>query len=288
MRDRPGTARTWLAALAWTAVFTLQGQCTPAPPEEPACDAMFLVGVDASYEERMTVELWQSLRDSHGVRFAFLKTTQGTKIRDDEFAVDWQGTQAAKILRGGYHYYIFEQSPVDQAEAFVTRLQQMEAQYGKAELPPVVDIEDQENSAIVSGQIPEATAISDLKQFLGLVAKKTGRRPIVYSYPYFWHKDMKNTSALTDHHLWMAYYPAGNAETPKLPALRADKKFPGKPFFGDWRHWKFWQYSSNGYFDGVSGPRGRIRFDLNTYNGSMKDLLDFAGVPIKDRKPYCN
>lgn len=280
-----------LVALQIAAIASLSaiaGGCSDPPPKEPACDATLLVGVDASFEETLTVANWQSLRDSHGVRFAFLKATQGTRIRDQEFAIDWQGTQAAKILRGAYHYYIFSQSPEAQAEAFVSRVQQLEAQHGKAELPPVVDVEDQENPGIVSGQIPAETAIGDLKKWLELVEKKLGKKPIVYSYPFFWQKDMKNSSALTDYPLWMAYYPEGKTESPQLSQLRAEKRYPHRAFFGNWKTWKFWQYSSVGYFDGLTGPRGRIRFDLNTYNGSMKDLLDFAGMPVADRKPFCD
>lgn len=263
--------------------------CGPsAPPVDPKCTIMNIMGVDASFAEKMTLQNWKALRNDHGIRFAFIKISQGNTIRDVEREIGWQGTQAAKILRGGYHYYIFSESPESQAKFFLEQMSDLETRWGKAELPHVVDVEDAENPGIVSGQIPAETGIRDLKQFLKIVEEKSGRKPIVYSYPAFWRNEMKNTDAFKAHPLWMAYYADGSEDNPNLLELIASKKYPRRALFGRWKDWTFWQYTSSGYFDGVDNGAERIRFDLSTFNGSLLDLLDYAGIPPEERNAYCS
>ncbi len=284
------------AARLTLSVILLSGTaCLGTPDEgEPQCDALHARGVDSSFEETISVDEWAELRKRHDVDFAFVKATQGQNIVDDELKVGWEGAGKAGMLRGAYHYYIFDQEPETQAEFFLKSVAAVEQQFGKAEMPMALDIELERNAAYFAAGADMSKTVANIRSFLSIVEKESGQRPVVYSYPAFWKEQMKNTTALDDYPLWMAYYPvAKNADqsqsdNPTIFQLYEQKKAPSRALFG-WEKWMFWQYFAQGYFDGVDDKNGRsARWDLNTFNGSMRDFLQFLKIPQDKHKDFCN
>lgn len=261
---------------------------------QPQCEALHARGVDSSFEETINVEEWADLRNKHALDFAFVKATQGQNIVDDELSVGWEGTGKAGMLRGAYHYYIFDQEPEAQAEFFLKSVAAVEQQFGKAEMPMALDVELERNAAYFAAGADMSKTVANLRSFLSIVEKESGQRPVVYSYPAFWQEQMRNTRALDDYPLWMAYYPVAKnadddeADNPTIFRLYEQKRAPSRALFG-WPQWTFWQYFSEGYFDGVDDKNGRsARWDLNTFNGSVMDLLEFLKVPSDKHKDYCH
>jgi hypothetical protein len=85
----------------------------------------------------------------------------------------------------------------------------------------------------------------------------THRTPMIYTYPYFWLHDMRNSHRFRHDRLWVADY----ASHPQL--------------FGGWRHWTFWQFSSGSRVKGITNSK----VDMNRYSGSLASLRALARAP---------
>ena len=55
-----------------------------------------------------------------GYSFVYAKATQGTDYVSPSFAASWSSAGTCGMLRGGYHYFIFNEDPQQQAEFFLS------------------------------------------------------------------------------------------------------------------------------------------------------------------------
>lgn len=182
-----------------------------------------------------------------GKRFVFVKATEGTRYRNPYFAGDWSGSHAAGLMHGAYHFArpsARADSAAAQARAFVATAGKA---HRKGDLPPTLDLE-------VSGGLGPAKLIAWTKQWLTTVQNLTGRKAMIYSYPYFWSHNMRGTTTFRDHRLWGASY--GSRPT---------------TFGGAWRTWTFWQYSSTSTVSGI-----RAKSDMNKFHGTLTQLRKLA------------
>lgn len=87
-------------------------------------------GIDVShYQEEID---WSAVAES-GVKFAYIKCTEGQSFVDPWFAINWQNAQANGLICGAYHF--LTDAPVDlQVKLF----RKMAPAFG---LPPVIDAE---------------------------------------------------------------------------------------------------------------------------------------------------
>jgi lysozyme len=76
-------------------------------------------GVDVSHYQGEID--WLALRKS-GVRFAYIKATEGASLRDPRFAENWQRSHDAGIARGAYHYFLLCKSGAEQAANFIATI----------------------------------------------------------------------------------------------------------------------------------------------------------------------
>jgi lysozyme len=189
-------------------------------------------GIDVSKDQGAVT--WPSVVDA-GYAFTFIKATDGQDYVDPMFAQNWEGAQAAGLLRGAYHFFRAEDDPDVQAQWFWKTVG------GKNELPLVVDVEESmEQSA--------STVISNLTRFLDSLQQWTGKQPMIYTDPGFWNG--LGTSGFGGYPLWVAEY---GVSEPTLPS--------------GWALWAFWQHSENGEVPGIQG-----HVDLNVFNGSLSAL----------------
>lgn len=206
-----------------------------APAAKPAPDkvAAEVGGVDLSK--------WQGAVDftkikAAGKAYVFIKATQGNARVDPDYARNMQGARAAGLAAGSYHFYMTNDKPEAQFANFSRHVS-----LRPGDLPPVVDIE-----VLSKHSLPNLAA--ELKIFLGLIEKKYGVKPILYSGENFANDHLKG---FADYPLWLAEYNKDKA--PKMPL--------------DWQRWTFWQYSQGGTVAGVAGP-----VDLDRFNGSMREF----------------
>lgn len=207
-------------------------------------------GIDVS--SRQGIINWQAAKDA-GLDFAFIKATEGTGYANPLFAANWAAAKQVGILRGAYHFFRWDQDPVQQAAYFMGTVGKT-GDFG--EFPLTVDVENTGDGAGVGTKNP-----ARVRTFCDAVRKATGKSPIIYTYGSMWRDTLGNPQNFNDCPLWLAAY------QPHQP----------RPV-GGWSALTFWQNSASARVAGVQGL-----VDSDVFIGSTDDLRKFAG--IDDDKP---
>ena len=182
---------------------------------------------------------WAKLR-TQGANFAFIKATDGGDHTDPMFRTNWNGSKAAGLKRGAYHFFYWCRTAGEQADWFIRNVPR-----DPEALPPVIDVEWNHDSACRQKLSPKLVR-EKMKVFMEKVERHYGKRPIIYTAPDFYEDNLQG--AFTEYPFW----------------LRAVAEHPSKVYPN--RRWVFWQYSGSGLSHGVTG-----RIDLNTFYGSAED-----------------
>lgn len=182
-----------------------------------------------------------------GVKFAFIRVSDGTNYIDAQFPTYWAGSRAAGIKHGAYQFFRPGQDPIEQAEILLDKIgRKLEPD----DLPPVIDVEASDGQSA-------ATIKAKVDQWIDHVRGVLGREPIIYTSFYFW-RDSVGAADMTTSPLWHAQY-----TTAACPNIAPP-----------WQTWAFWQYTDSGTVDGISGP-----VDVNRFNGDEAALAQLLGVP---------
>jgi len=196
-----------------------------------------------------------------GVKFAFLKATQGTDITDSRYARNVQSARAQGISVGSYHFFDYRKSGRDQADLFVAT---MISNGGLAEsLPAVVDVECLRSY----GPADHASARTELRAFTDRVEELTGRRVMVYTGRGAWRQVTGDSSSFGDLSLWVACWSCSRG--PLMPV--------------GWDEWLFWQIGSQ-RIPGV----GRIGESI--HGGTDQQVTDLRSerIAIEGGRPFTN
>jgi lysozyme len=184
-----------------------------------------------------------------GAKFVFIKGSQ-SNWADLDFIYNWNSSKNAGLLRGAYHFLVWEMKPEIQAQFFAGLLKN-----DIGELPPVVDFE--------WWQTTPSNALDILWAFIAELKKLLGVNPIIYTAASYWMQYGRTNSEWKKFPLWIANY---DVLSPKIPL--------------PWEDYTFWQYSSHG--DGLAFGAESLNIDLNWFNGNYNDLLKFAGINSVD------
>ena len=193
-------------------------------------------GIDVSYYQG-TID-WAKVK-ADGVKYAFIRVSDGTGFVDPKFATYWADSRAQGILHGAYQFFEPATDAIAQADLLLTKMGPLEAD----DLPPVLDVE-------VSGGLGAAAVAAGVKKWADYVTSKIGIRPIIYTGFYFW-RDSVGGADETASPLWHAQY-----TTAACPDIAAP-----------WTNWAFWQYTSTGAVAGISGG-----VDVDRFNGDITAL----------------
>lgn len=193
------------------------------------------VGIDVSeYQGNI---LWDSVRvvdHKFALRFVFVRATVGMDRPDKKFAANWQALKNKAFLRGAYHYYRPDENSTEQAALFIKNVVLQ-----KGDFPPVLDIE----------QMPKKQSMAQLKvglkNWLQIVEKHYGEKPIIYSGERFYKDFLKND--FPEYTFWIANY-----------------NFFVEHMKNDW---SFWQFTEKASVSGISGA-----VDVNIFNGTQAEL----------------
>lgn len=200
--------------------------------DAPSCaEGPTTPGIDVSYHQD-TIE-WSKVRRA-GIKFAFIRVSDGLSFADPEFTRNWTNAQAAKIARGAYQYFRPEENAIAQADKLIAAIEN-----DKGELPPVIDVES-------TGGLRPAQIAKQVTIWIDRVRARLGVEPIIYTSPDFW-RDEVGGADLSSQPLWVAHY---TKDCPRVPA--------------PWTRWMFWQYSKTGRVPGIKGY-----VDLNVYQGKL-------------------
>ena len=225
-----------------------------------------------------------------GLRFVMIKASDS---RDEADALalkyvimDRSSAQAAGIYTGFYHYAVLpdskdsaviQQDATAQAQKVLWRLAALGG-YNEMDLPYALDLENncvQYDNAGCSKYASKQSVTLWAKTFLRIVKEKTGRTPILYSYPAFLENAMVRDDELARYPLWLAQYAIDPADPLAQPGLK-----PGGCYVHSWTsancssQWIIWQYSSCGIAPKYGVPGNRL--DLNVFRGTQEEFLALA------------
>jgi hypothetical protein len=226
-----------------------------------------------------------------GMRFVFIKASDTRETADQlalkYAAMDHHAAQAAGLYTGFYHYAVLpdvtdpediKKDALAQAQKVVWRLASMGG-YTERDLPYALDLENKcvrYSSGGACQKYASRSAVTLFAEtFLASVKEKTGRTPILYSYPSFLEGSMVRSAELAQYPLWLAQYGIDPANPINQPGLKT-----GGCYVHSWTgancdsQWTVWQYSSCGIAPKYGVPGNRL--DLNVFRGSPSSFLELA------------
>ncbi|NTJ35950.1 hypothetical protein G6K86_30510 [Agrobacterium rhizogenes] len=199
---------------------------------------------------------FQKLKSS-GVKFAYLKATQGTKFKDARFGGYLKDATASGLPAGAYHFFDYCEGPDQQFQAIIENVPK------SIDLPIAVDLEWK---FIAAGGFVKPTDCNSneviRENFRSLLQKLTiyyGKMPVITTASAFVKAYPIIDDSFGIYPLWIMDYSKSRVAqgTPSLPIHTP---------------WTFWQYTDHGTFDGIPGKT----FDVSVFFGSDQEFRDFA------------
>lgn len=157
---------------------------------ESSSSALF--GIDVShYQGHIN---WPKVKTSkHNVQFVLIRATMGSRRKDSLFERNCRGARKIGCIIGAYHYYDPNEPSAKQAANY---LKAVKLQGG--DIIPVVDLER-------LSKIQSTTDLkSGLKNWLDIVEKKYGVKPMIYTGYSFYQSYLAKDFA--EYPLWVAAY----------------------------------------------------------------------------------
>ena len=180
---------------------------------------------------------------TYPVSFVYIKSTEGTTIRNRYFLKDYMDAHKQGIHVGAYHFFSLKSSAFDQANYFVNHTLIRDSDF-----PPVLDVEpsDAQINQIGGGE----ELLKRVRQWLELVERRTHKRPILYINQMFINKYMGHADDIKQrYNVWIARY----------GEYKPDVKLV------------YWQLTPEGRVDGITGP-----VDINVFNGFQGQFDEFC------------
>ena len=176
------------------------------------------------------------------VTFAYIKSTEGTTIQNSYFNADYINARHHGLHVGAYHFLSTRTPADDQARHFLAN-----TRFSQGDLPPMLDVEPSDKQIDEMGG---ADVLFDyIRQWLDIVGKATGTRPLLYVNQRFANKYLPAAPDLkTGYHFWIARY-------------------------GEYKpdiHLDIWQLSADGRVTGITPE-----VDLNVFNGYQGQWDEF-------------
>jgi GH25 family lysozyme M1 (1,4-beta-N-acetylmuramidase) len=226
---------------------TMTAQSIAVPPGIPGLDVSgWQTNVDWS-------QVW-----SNGGRFAYVKATESTDYTSSQFAQQYNGSYAAGLIRGAYHFAIPNASSGGaQANFFVNNGGGWTSD-GRT-LPPLLDIEYNPYTATDGTNtcygLSASQMVSWIADFANTIRVRTGVSPAIYTTSGWWSACTGNSAAFAKNPLFIARYPSNVADGPgTLPA--------------GWNRYTMWQFADAGIFPG----------DQDVFNGTYSALQSYASA----------
>ncbi|GAA3430673.1 lysozyme [Kutzneria kofuensis] len=183
----------------------------------------------------------------NGGKFSYAKATEGITYTNPNFAQQYNGSYAAGLAHGAYHFALPDVSDgATQANYFVDHGGGW-SKDGRT-LPPALDIEYNPYGDTCYKLTPEQMT-AWIKAFSDQMWRRTGIPPTIYTSYTWWTKCTGNTTLLRGNPLWIPRY---GTDVGTLP--------------GGWTTQAIWQFADKGVFPG----------DQNRFNGNADRLHAFT------------
>lgn len=160
-------------------------------------------GIDVSH---WNGDIISEISENSEISFIICKATQGEKIIDYQFKRNWTLTKKRNKIRGAYHFYIYHNDPIKQANHFCNQVNDLQ----KTDISLILDIEE---LSLPKNNVNKTKLKTDVIKFLEQVEKRTGRIPILYT-DYSFANEYLNDIKFVKYPLWLAEY---TKKTPRIP-----------------------------------------------------------------------
>ena len=176
------------------------------------------------------------------ISFVYIKSTEGTNIRNRYFLSDYMKAKKQGIHVGAYHFFSLKSPAKAQANYFVNH-----TLFRKGDFPPVLDVEPTDAQIRKIGGDEEL--MNRVRVFMSIVEQRTGMRPILYISQSFINHHMNNATDIKQkYNVWIARY----------GQYKPDVKLV------------YWQLCPDGKVDGITGA-----VDINVFNGYQAQFDEF-------------
>lgn len=176
------------------------------------------------------------------ISFVYIKSTEGTNIRNRYFMTDYMKAKKQGIRVGAYHFFSLKSAANAQANYFVNH-----TLFRKGDFPPVLDVEPSDAQIRKIGGDEEL--MRRIRIFMDIVERRTGMRPILYISQSFINHHMNNATDIKQkYNVWIARY----------GQYKPDVKLV------------YWQLCPDGKVDGITGD-----VDINVFNGYQAQFDEF-------------
>lgn len=203
----------------------------------------FACGIDISKYQGNVVQKLDKAES--GLSFIICKATEGITYTDPKFVTNWNQIKEKGFIRGAYHFYRTNDDPQQQANNFINAISSLTSQ----DIAPIIDFEE----GSIVGNLSLQKIQDDLLNFLSIIEKTLGRKPIIYTDNNAGNLYL-NSSSFAEYALWIANY--SNKAQPTLPQTWENKT------------WSFWQKSDSYKIAGIVS-------DYDEYNGDLEALSTF-------------
>lgn len=176
------------------------------------------------------------------ISFCYIKSTEGTTIRNRYYRADCTAARGRGIKVGAYHFFSTRSSASAQAQFFIRN-----TSFHKGDLPPVLDVEPTHAQIKkMGGPEPLFRAV---RTWLRIVGAHTGTRPVLYISQNFVNRYLSLAPDLKhDYNIWIARYGEYKPDV----------------------HLVYWQLCPDGRVTGI-----RPEVDINVFNGYKNEYRDF-------------
>ncbi|MFI8522764.1 lysozyme [Streptomyces sp. NPDC085481] len=241
----PGARQVPARGSAYMGMGVIQHDGQGAKPGGISVQAVQTEGVDVSSHQGNVA--WSTLWNS-GVKWAYVKATEGTYYKNTYFAQQYNGSYNVGMIRGSYHFATPDTTTgAAQADYFVNNGGGW-SKDGRT-LPGALDIEWNPYGATCYGKT-QSGMVAWIRDFLDRYKARTGRDAVIYTATSWWTQCTGNYGGFgATNPLWVARYAA---EVGTLPA--------------GWPYYTMWQYTSSGPTVG----------DHNHFNGDYSRVQALA------------
>ena len=176
------------------------------------------------------------------VSFVYIKSTEGTTIRNRFYLNDYTQARKHDIRTGAYHFWSVRTSGAEQATYFIRN-----TLFRDGDLPPVLDVEPTNAQITQSGGVERM--FREIRIWLKAVERHTGVKPILYVNQMFVNNHLSKQADLKrDYRVWIARY------SEYKPDVRLT----------------YWQLCPDGRVAGIQGD-----VDINVFNGYKSQFDTF-------------
>lgn len=177
------------------------------------------------------------------VSFVYIKSTEGTSIRNPYYKADYQQARKHGFRTGAYHFFSTKTAASAQANHF---MRNTFLRHG--DMPPVLDVEP--TDAQIKAMGGTAALFRAIRTWMATVSRRTGVRPVLYVSQRFVNKYLSQAPDIKrNYNVWIARY---GEYKPDVQLV-------------------YWQLCADGTVRGITGD-----VDINVFNGYKDKFQEFV------------